>query len=130
MNFNASCHARDFFGALGPRVRWWFFNRRSPFLAPDLAQGYRISPLGQIQDPRKINQVEGVLYFDRRGPSNSKPSDAESQGMPSSEVLCTRGLTIALTKSFAACMPGGNGSSREVASAIIRDKAEPLGEAS
>ena len=97
---------------------------------PDLAQDYRIAPLRQIQDLRKINQFEVILYFDRRGPSHSKQSDAESQGMPRSPVLCTHSLTIVLTKSFAACMPGDNGNSREVASATIRDEVKPLGEAS
>ena len=67
---------------------------------PDLAQDYRIAPLRQIQDLRKINQFEGVLYFDRRGHSNSKQSDGESYEGARSYRVCLHSLTTALTKSF------------------------------
>ena len=50
--------------------------------------------------------------------------------MPSSEALCTHSLTIALTKGFAARMPGGDCNSQEATSATIRDKVKPLREAS
>ena len=30
---------------------------------PDLAQDYRIAPLGQIQDLRKINRFEGIVIL-------------------------------------------------------------------